>query len=111
MVAAGTCAPAAGTATATVCPTAMTAAPTTPTAADQASPSLASIAPHKAGGRHAPCLQSTLQESRWLNYLKLQKESGFQKMKAHQNEIRMKKLEARKNAKNLEKEQRKIRYE
>ena len=53
----------------------------------------------------------TLQESRWLNYLKLQKESGFQKMKAHQNEIRMKKLEARKNAKNLEKEQRKIRYE
>ena len=53
----------------------------------------------------------TLQESRWLNYLKLQKESGFQKMKAHQNEIRVKKLEARKNAKNLEKEQRKIRYE
>ena len=52
----------------------------------------------------------TLQESRWFNYLKLQKESGFQKMKAHQNEIRIKKLEARKNAKNMVKEQRKIRY-
>lgn len=36
---------------------------------------------------------------------------GVRLSKAHQNEIRMKKLEARKNAKNLEKEQRKIRYE